>query len=427
MLPRRHSVLAVLFCAIFLIAPFGFSQCIGDDGTSIPGTCCLPANPNLPAFPGFALPAEGACFLDCSLEASWTGTMFIGTPIPFFCDLYISQFTFASGATPISTSLLVMKYARTWFEPNATGTVGRQVWRFLVNTDVNYVALSSTILPCPVPPCTGIGVSLNLPVQFSGHIDFAYDCATNTWSEAVSLTHFCGTFMHSSGSTRPLPSPFDHPERSYCFVAPAPFVFAPNPPLGGPIVADQQRSTVMDLNASPILWVCMAETPILGGNLNPAFQSCPCATGPSIPSWTNYQMQFGYGCNTAAIANNFQPIPIGPALPTGMAAMSIGRYAGAPGTFPGQRAVDVWLGVVAAPDPCPITGIVLPFHIVTGVSTAFGDMGFTFPNPFGLNAFTDKFIDLENVLIPNGGVPTGAFMGIGSLFVSTQTWSFNVP
>jgi len=64
---------------------------------------------------------------------------------------------------------------------------------------------------------------------------------------------------------------------------------------------------------------------------------------------------------------------------------------------------------------------------VRGVSTHQGVLGQTFPDFAGVSILTDKFLDLENVLIPMGGVPNGLLIGIGSLSVSTQVWNLNVP
>lgn len=429
---KRRNILWLMLLTVVMALPITASAqivgaCLGDDGTLVPGACCVPVVPVLPPFPGAQIPSRGACLLNCALEQSWGGTVLLGQPMPIFCDLYVTQFTVVGGPTPINTSLVVMKYARTWTE--FTPIAARQVWRFLVNTDVTYVPTAVSVSPCPIPPCSGITIGLNLPVHFTGSIEYALDCFTGQWSTAFNLTHLCGTFNHSPGSTRPLPPPFDHAERTYCFAGPAPFVFAPNAPMAGPFIGDQTRSTQMDLTVFPPLWNCMSENMVFGGGLNPVFQGCPCSNpaAPSVPSWTNYNAVFDYGCAPGTPVGIFNSVPIGGALPTGLASMSIGRYAGPAGSFPGTRSIDLWIGVASAPDLCPLPGLSLPFHIVHGVSHQQGDFGTTFPNVTGASVTTDKFLDFENMLIPNGGVPTGAFMGIGSLFVSTQVWSLNLP
>jgi hypothetical protein len=398
--------------------------CFGDDGFSVPGACCTPVTPNLPTFPQVVIPTAGCCFQDCNPVFQWQNQIALGNPMPIFCDLYIAPLTIFSAVTPTQTGVLVMKYARTWMEFDPVSV--RQIWRFLVNIDLVYQPTTAALVPCPVPPC-GASTGLGLPVHFIGSVDYAFDCSTGTFSAAINLTHLCEQYMHAPGTQRPVPAPFSHPDHIYSFAGPTPFIFGPTPPLAGPVIADAQRSTVANF-FSAFSWTCLSETPVFGGNIMPTTQRCQCTTSatPGLPLFTDYQMGFGYGCSSAS-GQVFTPIPLPPAFPTGILSFSIGRYALPFGTYPGPEEVQLWLGVVAAPDPCP-SGLALPFHIVYGVSTQGGNFGQLFPDPSGVTVTTNHFLDLANMNVVNTTVaPNGLVLGIGALFVSTQVWSLNTP
>lgn len=417
---KRFMLLFVALVALVaspVTAQWGL--CPGDDGLSIPGTCCIPAFPGLPALPGIQMPVSACTWNNCTPVATWTNTVLVSPPFQVFSDLWVGNLTIVAGPVQTNTGLLVMKYARTWMEANPVAV--RQVWRFIVNCDANFVLSTASTSPVPTPPCAFAGV----PVHLIGHIDYALDCFSGQWSEIVSLTHMCGAFMHGPGSQSPLSPPFDHPDFAYSFVGPAPFFFGPTTPMAGPIIGESQRSTQINLNA--FMWQTMAELPIFGGFLNPAGGGCPGAPVGSFAGWTDYNCGFGFGCSSA-FGFNFNPVPLPPLLPTGLSAMSLGTFGHGPLTFASTKEVEVWLGVVAAQDPCPSSGFNLPFHIVTGVSTHGGtNPGIGFPQWSGVGISTDKWIDLQNMLIPNSSAPMGLMLGIGSVFAGSQMWNINVP
>lgn len=413
----RHPLLCLLFLVLSVL-PLA-AQCMGDDGCNLPGACCVPVFPATPSFPAASITTDGASFFNCAVLSTWTNTILLSAPTQIFADLWVANITIVSAQTPTNTALLVMKYARTWWEPTASGG-SRQVWRFLVNCDLTYALPGPT--PSPAPSCIGAG----LPVHFIGSVDYSVNCSTGVWRTLINLTHHCGTYMHGAGSQRPLGSPFDHPDYAYAFVGPAPFTFGLTPPLIGQILGEAQRSTHIDLTTSPITWTTFCEIPVTTGFILPSGSSCPGANTlfPSVPAWTDYNVSFDYVCMAGLPPWTFNPIPLAPLLPTGIAALSLGTYASPPGAFPGPRSVEAWIGLTIAPDPCAgSTFSSLPFHVVSGVSTHGAGIGFPFANPFP----TDKFIDLENMQIPTPGAPAGITMGIGSLFVSTSVWNLNMP
>lgn len=406
--------------------PSASSQCFGDDGLTPPAPviCCLPTQPILPPFPGFFLPGRGGCILDCAVESQWSASMFMAPPMPIFCDLYVTQMAISSTSTPTVTSLLVMKYARTWTETYTGGM--RQVWRFLVNTDLLYNPVGAGPTPCPVPPCSGLSLGFQLPVHFIGNVDYAQDCSNGNWSVMWTLTHHCGAFMHAPSTQRPLPTPFDHANRAYAFAGPAPFTFGPTSQMIGFLSADTTRTTTIDLRANPPIWLCYPEDAVVGSLSGGSVTPCPCSSSSSSGTMWN---SFAIGCSIFCqgnVVSTFIPIPSPPLLPQGMGLLQLGTFSGAAGSFPGTREVEAWVGIAASPDPCPAFGFTLPFHIVVGVSHHAGDLGTTFPNQNSVSITTDKHIDLENMLIPNPNVPLGLFVGIGSIFVSSRIWSMSL-
>src|SRR6185295_1512884 len=116
-------------------------------------------------------------------------------------------------------------YTRNWQEMPVAGQV-LTVWRFAINGDM----LPTTFTPpgpCDRPACLNTYARLYV----SGYIDYALDCATNTWQVAFVLNHECDSIHHQPGFSRPAPASGLHPTRSFSIVCPgATFVpFAPAP------------------------------------------------------------------------------------------------------------------------------------------------------------------------------------------------------
>ncbi len=404
----RLALPTILAASMLLAAPPAWSQCFGDDGFNVPGACCVPVTPNLPNFPALTLAADGACFLNCSVEAVFPATIAMGGPAPLFCDLYIIPISI-SGVVTTVPDILVSKYLRTWEEVDPTGVNNRQVWRFQVNADLTYAPPFAP--PCPTPVCAS---SAGLKVHFVGHLDFARDCFGGNWSAATTLAHLCGDLAHGNLSGRPTTA--SHPSRLFAFAAPTPFAFAAAVPVPtGPVIADAFRSA--RTNLASLQWDCLSEVPVFNGQHALVAQACDCATSANPPlRWQHTNLTFSYGCNAAQGAN-FTLIPWAGVVPTGLSWFPLGRYAVPASVYPAGEAVAVGFGLASAADAC---GANFPANFLYGVATSGGELAIL-PNS---GIVTTDFIDLVNsmMLIPP---PPFVAIGYGALYVSTMVWSLN--
>lgn len=186
------------------------------------GACWTTATPALPVFPAITTDVRNLCWLDCELEDDRTANLEIAkprrardaarAPSPI-ASLYVARYTVRDGAgTELWSGVMRMAYARTWYEVAPSATY--QVWRFIVNGDLRATAAAGPT-PCPVPVCAA---SFNNKVHFTGYVDYARDCATETFSCAGAVTHELSTIDHAGSGQR---SGGFHPDRSYDFVWPA--------------------------------------------------------------------------------------------------------------------------------------------------------------------------------------------------------------
>ncbi len=423
--------MALMLLALCSWAPLpaqviGFG-CPGDDGFDV--GCCLPPQPNLPSFPPFTESGTYGCLLDCSLEAQFNESVMLSAPNFVTCDLAIIQVT-VTGATataPSFSGFVLAKYERTWMEVLSTGAM-RQVWRFLVNGDLNYTLSSiGSGAPCPVPPCAVPPASL--PVHFTGHIDYALDCSLpgvtgNSWHIALNLNHVTGCLNHASFSARPLVGPPAHTNRTYCLVAPANFVFGPSTvPSGTPLIGESVRSALF--NSSTGLYQCYGEAHVATfGTVQDNFQYCygcgpVIGAGPAI--WHDQEIHGSVSCGPLTVLIPFDTVPVPGIFPTGMVSMEIGSYVGInPDAFPTGRSISLNYGVMHYVDNCLPNDF--PFFVFTGVGHTGGSPAMLFgSNPAA--APVTKFVDLQSMELLS---PTGTFgPGIGALFLPRKVWSLN--
>jgi hypothetical protein len=398
----------VLVLAFAATAP---AQCFGDDGFSIPGTCCAPLlGANLPAFPAWFMPGDGACFLDCGIESVYPVLINLSAPFPVFTDVYISFMTLGGSISAPST-FLIMKYARTWMEAGPAGSI-HQVWRFLINTEINYTPASPT--PCPVPTCAAAGMT----VHFVGSIDYSLECTTagNNWAVAINLTHLCGDMAHGSFSAKPT-STASHPTRLFALVGPAPFNFAATMPLPQtPMLGESMRSTQANLASG--IWIAQSEMPVFSGQLTLVNNDCACTNQLTPPlRWERQLLQINYDC-IAPPTHSLNSLSWPPIAPTGFNVFPLGTYAVPINQFPGPESVSVCFGVGSATDPC---GFNFPIHLLHGVGTRGGFLSFFF------NAAippTMDMLDVENMYVINFS-PLSMSLGYGAFFLSTMIWSTN--
>lgn len=414
----RSTLVSGLFwslSALALVAPANSQGCnFGDDGlANVP--CCQPAQLNIPQFPPLALSGAYACFKDCSIENQFNVRVQVSY-VQVLCDLMFFPITVTPGSTtaPGYQGILVGKYARTWLEPDPTGASNRQIWRFLVNGDLNPTAGAQ---PCPRPPHPA-----GAPTNFHGHIDYA--CEVNAAGQqvfrlAMSLNHLQGCVEHGLFSCTPYGGAAAHNDRSYHLVAPGNFAFVPVPPMPGPLVAESVRSTQF-LPA----YRCLGEGRVFQGQTSPANQDCLCVPPTPVSShpYTHYRMAGTVGCAGAAAPFNTVPIglPLAP-LPAGATELGLGMWTGAPGSFPGARTLSTHWGLMNYPDPCNPNDP--PFHFVQGVSTS-NQPGFLFSQP---GAVFNTFLDLSDMRNQNALVGGPIFPAWGCLYVSKLVWNLNVP
>lgn len=416
MITKPFQVLSILAGLILASAEAPAQiQCLQDDGFAVPGACCVGVTPTLPLFPAIGIPSEGCVFRDCIPQATFAQNIFITAPSQLFCDVYIAQVQITGLVNP-APAILVAKYTRTWVEIGPTGTPARQVWRFLVNTDLVY-PVGGPPAPIPTPTIALAGQA----AHFIGSLDYARDCATGQWRAAINLTYLCEDFMHGSFSVNPAP-PGTNPNHVYSFMGPGPIAWGAGAPPAGATVADAVRTTSYNLTTSPLLWKCLSKLPTFGGVLSTVAQYCACAIPGviALPGWSQQNLQFNYGCN-AAVANAFGLVPFGPLLPTGLSALTLGAYTGAPGTFPGNRSMSLYIGVATAADPCAGG---LPIHLVTGVGTTGGPAALISSPGSPVPVSSSRFLDLENMMVLIGSPPFIG-IGVGGLFLSTQIFTLN--
>lgn len=226
----RFSV-ALGLIAGALLAPTTQAQVCGPDNLD-GGPCCGPANVNLPAFP--QMPNESArwmCFDNCQLALNKLYCASLGKPKPIaqagaiVCGEYNIRYQLKDCGTGLLhwSGGVRATYSRNWQESQIPGAVNLTVWRFIINGDLiptNNVPNT----PCDRP------ASLNQysRLYVSGHIDYAFDCATGQWSVAWALNHECDQVHHAPGTARPAPASGFDPAKSFTIVGPGQ-TFVPAP------------------------------------------------------------------------------------------------------------------------------------------------------------------------------------------------------
>ena len=95
---KRFMILMLALVAL-VASPVSaqWGLCPGDDGLSIPGTCCIPAFPGLPALPGIQMPVSACTWNNCTPVATWTNTVLVSPPFQVFSDLWVGNLTIVAG------------------------------------------------------------------------------------------------------------------------------------------------------------------------------------------------------------------------------------------------------------------------------------------------------------------------------------------
>ncbi len=366
------------------------------------GPCCAVAQEQLPIFPKFAQDTLNICWRDCNIDqvgvcrAVWQNVPILPGTGPN-CGMRLMDLRLLDTAGILKwRGRLNLLYARTWLETNSAG-VPVQVWRFLANGDLSPTPAAGPI-PCPVPPCAPVHQNR---VRFTGYVDYARDCSTNTFQNAWMLTHACDFIDHHPGFPR---AGAFHPDRTYSFVGPA-AGFAPAPLLPiegtpGSIFEDVRRLRYpVPGTTGPIL--CEYEERLLQFALAPQNQFCLCGL-PGTQQWNFATLSLNGGCGTVITT------PGTPFLP-GFLSMAIGSWTVAT-AYPGLEDLRWNTGGYDYLDPCaPIPPVPEVFFGVTtiggdpAVQVTSGGPGLSLP-PF--------FIDQANSKRLAGGVLGGTVMNV---------------
>ncbi len=367
----RPIALALTLTA--LSAAQASAQCLLPDNTS--GPCCSVVTPTLPAFPAITLPGQAICWDSCNVGAQLCAQVVLGPPVQVNCTEYTVSFqSLDCGGNPQLKSQLHLAYTRTWSEFPVPGTVGLQVWRFVVKADVSP---STTAFGCQVPNCLGTH-----PTAFyHGYLDYAFDCVNGTWESALVLFHGCDKFQHDPlYSSRP---GVFHPGRSFAVVAPStaanPFVPVALVPTGGPTFFEAMRDAP---NAATL--ACEAAETLTQGKIQNLGSACACPFSFFPPQVTARHAE-----GTSTCGSNFRSLSAFPTLPwLELMTTSLGAWSTA-ASYPGPESVWVDEGTFLHVEACTLTGAAEAYaEIKVGATTEKGFLAAVGP------VATDRFTDL---------------------------------
>jgi hypothetical protein len=364
--------IAYALAATALTAATAAAQCLGPDGMA--GPCCSVVAPTLPAFPAITLPGDAICWDSCNVGAQICTQIVLGAPVQVNCTEYTVAFQSQDcSGNPQLKSLLNLTYTRTWTEFPVPGTVGNQVWRFVVKADVSP---STTAFGCQVPNCLGAH-----PTAFyHGYLDYAFDCVAGTWESALVLFHGCDKFQHDPlFSSRP---GVFHPGRSFALVAPStpgnPFAPVSLTPTGGPTFFEAMRDT-----PDPATLACEAAETLAQGKIINLAKACACPFAFFPPQVTARHID-----GTSTCGSNFRSLSAFPTLPWfELMTTSLGTWTTS-ASYPGTEAVWVDEGTFLHVEACTLSGAAeLYAEIKVGATTEGGFLAAV--GPVGADRFTD--------------------------------------
>lgn len=409
-----RSIRVVLTLA--LVALLGLpiaAQCGIDDGAV--GPCCAPTQLAIPVFPPMQLAGKGAVLKDCGVEAQFpTGNLV--TNVQVAPDYWLFTLAINGGGAVIPGSTFFGKYSRTWMENTGGGQI--QVWRFLVNGDATYTIPAGAVPGLPVP--TSAFAPYNLPVHFSGAIDYAKNCATGQWNIAYWLTHGCPVEMHAPWSARPIPAAGAWARRTYHFVAPANFNFAAVGPT--PVGTLFGESLRMSAVSSAGVYFTQSETPVINGSVTNGAPFCACLPPGAAPASlrsSDMQLNGFAACMGAVLPFNTLPVP--GIFPTGMRSLSLGAHSLAPaaGQFYPSIGTRVAHQTAVIVDNGPCTGITAGnIHLYGGVVTSGSNPLVSFTAAPVAGAIGNQ-LDLGNMLVTGAGAWV---IGFGAPYVSDRVF-----
>ncbi|HKX46950.1 MAG TPA: hypothetical protein VJP77_09635 [Planctomycetota bacterium] len=393
--PLRCAAAALAFSAAFVALPAdAVAQCGGPDNLDS-AACWTPVPANIPALPGFFLPATTICWSGCNPVQLCAG-LSVQPPVPSAtCGQFDAQVDVVDcGGLVSMTGKLHLDYTRTWDEVHPSGSV-HQIYRFVAKVEL--APPGPGTFACPMPTC----LNTHPTAFYYGYVDWSFECGTILYENAAVLYHPCDRFVHAPGVSAQ-PGIF-HPGDSYAVVAPDaptnPFVALPITPPNGLLTAEAFRT------ASAPGGSCVVEEPVFGQIL-PFFQACTCPL--SLAPQRDY-LQFLAGTGTCPGLNGpsaFQTLNLFPAFPWfHLMSTSIGRWTN-PLAYPGAEGAAVSEGVLQVYDSTVAAGFL---EIYYGAQTVDGWT--VLPPASGVN-LTQKFIDLaDNYTLNATATPTPPFVG----------------
>lgn len=370
---RVISSLFVFAAALFLRTSPAAAQCLPDNLDTVP--CCVPVGVTLPVFPAISQSSKFVCFRDCAPVVNANLCVTVDPPVPTpVCGVYTIKFKVrqCGGTMPILfQGNLRAQYSRNWIESPLPGAM-TGVWRFLLNGDWKASAFlqasPSWASPNVKPGC----YTAYNAMYVAGYIDYAFDCATSTWTAAWAFNHDCDRIHHPPGSPRPAPGAGYHPTRTWTFLGPG-TGFVVDPTVGtitgvGPAIDEAVRWN--DWSTQPA--ICRGEEKSTGNvvQLGPV---CMCSTMPTAPGqYENTAIDVFGGCGS--MSRTLLP-PIVP-----MVQKRIGRWTVA-GTFPGFEYLNIDMGDMDYFNSC--TGLTTT-EFFEGVTTLGGYPAMSYAGvPFG--------------------------------------------
>jgi hypothetical protein len=301
-------------------APPAQSQC-GPDGLD-GGPCCAPTSLHIAHIPAMQIDACWICYDACQVTQVNNWCANIGPPLPMvsggvtLCGAYLIRLRLRICGTTTFVWLGSMNafYTRNWEETTPSGAL-LNVYRFVINGDMLPTPNLPTLV-CKRPDC----LNQYTRVYFSGYIDYALNCATNTWQVAFAISHECDSIHHQPGSARPAPATGLHPTRSFSVVAPSStFAATTSGPMSdGAVISEAIRWN----DWIPPQPLCTFEEPVTGAFIAQN-QFCFCVPG-APPQYISTQVNVNSVCGSSAM-----PSPAGPFMQK-----RIGGWTSAT-TFPG--------------------------------------------------------------------------------------------
>jgi hypothetical protein len=338
-----------------LVAPRS-AQCNLDDHLD-GGPCCAIAPATIPSVPSFSQSLLQICWQDCAvnqvttLTTQWSLLKILGIA-PACGEERMLVDILGPGNVLLWRGPVRLVYARTWIAGGTAGTV-LQVWRFLVNGDLQWMGGPT---PCGSFPCLAANGNR---ARFTGYLDFAEDCGVPGNNQfAWMLTHACDAIDHHVGFPR---AGTFHPDRSYTFVGPdLGFVPGPLQPTEGTPFSPFESVRSRTKTPPPVTFLCNYEEPAVH-SLFPQNQLCFCGA-PGSNQFLIADVRIQAACGTS-LANP----PVGPLLP-GYVSMGIGSWTN-PAAFPGVQQLRWNVAGYDTFDAC--TGTIV-HEVFYGVTTIGG-------------------------------------------------------